>query len=572
MKSDAEEAEITFQLDDETYTREYSRTDGGLTSSGRQFTERRELVDLFVRLMQDNEIRRTVVQGDSLRDLLMGPVDTDEIEREIQERKRERKHIEERFREINRKEERLPTLEQQKTDRRSELQEIEEDIQQTRATIDDHELDIEEAEEAERLLEELDERRQELRDTISQIEHQRDRIEELQDTMDEVATELDEIDVPDEELAVVEGQLDELRQQQREIENTIDDLRRSVSFNQEMISDGQVYRSLSDDDVTSQLDPSSQKVQCWTCGSDVTRKAIETQLDELRKLVQQRRSERDTLEEEIQGYEQRAAELERQVGQEEDLTRRLEDLQDEITIREEKQQELETERDELEAEIASIEDKVEQTKERREDDLIDAYKNLSDLEYERGQLEQELTDIEDEIESIEGLANEKEQLIDQKEELQSAITSLRSRIEDLEKDVVDQFNHHIEALIEALQYKNLTRVWIERKTGNETTFDLHIVRESDSNVVYEDTIDTLSESEREVIGLVVALAGYLAHQVYNEVPFMLLDSLEAIDTERIATLIEYFEAHVPFLIIALLPEAANTVPEEYREVSAAELR
>lgn len=44
-----------------------------------------------------------------------------------------------------------------------------------------------------------------------------------------------------------------------------------------------------------------------------------------------------------------------------------------------------------------------------------------------------------------------------------------------------------------------------------------------SGHTYEGTVDTLSESEREVLGLVFALAGYLVHKVYEQFPFILLD-------------------------------------------------
>ncbi len=62
---------------------------------------------------------------------------------------------------------------------------------------------------------------------------------------------------------------------------------------------------------------------------------------------------------------------------------------------------------------------------------------------------------------------------------------------------------------------------------------------TDSGAAYEDTVEHLSESEREVTGLVFALAGYLAYEVHEDVPFILLDSLEAIDSKRIASMVGY---------------------------------
>jgi hypothetical protein len=119
-------------------------------------------------------------------------------------------------------------------------------------------------------------------------------------------------------------------------------------------------------------------------------------------------------------------------------------------------------------------------------------------------------------------------------------------------------------LLDRLGYTNIDRIWIERleqgvtdggRTSAESLFDMHVVR-SEGGAVHEDSIDNLSESEREVTGLVFALAGYLVHELHETVPFMLLDSIEAIDSDRIATLLEYFEEYSDFLVVSLLPEDA----------------
>jgi uncharacterized protein YhaN len=198
---------------------------------------------------------------------------------------------------------------------------------------------------------------------------------------------------------------------------------------------------------------------------------------------------------------------------------------------------------------------------------------LSDLEYERGQLEQRLADLDREIDEIEGLADEKRQLESQRADLGAELEALRSRIEDLERSAVEQFNDRMTEVLDLLGYGNLERVWIERKTdagGRERTgtFDLHVVRESSDGAVYEDTVDTLSESEREVIGLVFALAGYLVHEVHAAVPFMLLDSLEAIDAGRINDLLEYFADYAPYLVVALLPEDADAIDVDHTRITA----
>ena len=156
------------------------------------------------------------------------------------------------------------------------------------------------------------------------------------------------------------------------------------------------------------------------------------------------------------------------------------------------------------------------------------------------------------------------------------IEDLRTRIERIETRAIEEFNEHMETVLEILEYDNLERIWLERverevregrRTVQKGVFELHIVRQTASGTTYEDTIDHLSESEREVTGLVFALAGYLAHEVYETVPFMLLDSLEAIDADRIATLIEYLEGYSDYLVVALLPEDAAGLEGEYHRIT-----
>lgn len=66
-----------------------------------------------------------------------------------------------------------------------------------------------------------------------------------------------------------------------------------------------------------------------------------------------------------------------------------------------------------------------------------------------------------------------------------------------------------------------------------------------------------------------ALAGYLIHEVYETVPFMVLDSLEAIDAARISRLVDYFADYADYLVVALLEEDAQAVDSSYPRYSPA---
>ncbi|KYH24112.1 hypothetical protein HAPAU_37550 [Halalkalicoccus paucihalophilus] len=66
----------------------------------------------------------------------------------------------------------------------------------------------------------------------------------------------------------------------------------------------------------------------------------------------------------------------------------------------------------------------------------------------------------------------------------------------------------------------------------------------------------------------LALAGYLVHDVHEEMPLILLDSLEAIDSERIAQLVEYLEEYASYIVVALLSEDADALDDEYQRITA----
>ncbi|KYH24673.1 Smc-like protein Sph1 [Halalkalicoccus paucihalophilus] len=128
----------------------------------------------------------------------------------------------------------------------------------------------------------------------------------------------------------------------------------------------------------------------------------------------------------------------------------------------------------------------------------------------------------------------------------------------------------METVVDLLDYGNLARIWLEYRnpdTRGDATFELHVTRQTDDGTTYEDSVTHLSESEREVTGLVLALAGYLVHDVHEEMPLILLDSLEAIDSERIAQLVEYLEEYASYIVVALLPEDADALDDEYQRIT-----
>lgn len=81
------------------------------------------MTDLFAFLLESNEARRAVERGDGLYDIIMRPVDTDEIDNEIDRLEAERDELERELEELVELEHRLPELEEYRTSLEDELEE-----------------------------------------------------------------------------------------------------------------------------------------------------------------------------------------------------------------------------------------------------------------------------------------------------------------------------------------------------------------------------------------------------------------------------------------------------------------
>lgn len=592
LKADADEGTVTLELGDETYTHTLTRSNGTIATSGDPYLDDPELADLFAFLLESNEARRAVARGDDLRDLIMRPIDTDRIQAEIEQLESEKRNLDERLDELDTLANRLPELERERSRLESDLEAKREDLADKEAEIEDVDADLDETrsekEALEEKLDELRDVRSRLEDTRFDIDTEKESLEALQAEVAELEDDLDDVgDVDERAVDDLDSEIRQLRDRKQEIEATMSELQSVVQFNEEMLegTSQDVADALRTDDdagsetdgsLTDQLVEDTDTVVCWTCGSEVDREEIETTLDRLRELRREKRSERNELGSEIDDLQAEKRTIEEERRKREEATRRLEQLESEIDDRETRLEELRTTRDEFADEIATLEEEVEALEQDDYGDILDLHKEANQLEVEIGRIEDDLETVEEEIGEVEDELATRDDLESQRESVQEELTELRTRVDQIEAQAVEEFNEHMATVLNLLDYENLDRIWIERterevregrRKVSKTAFTMHVVRSTESGATYEDTMDHLSESEREVTGLVFALAGYLVHDVYEEVPFILLDSLEAIDSDRIAALVDYFSEYSDYLVTALLPEDAAALDESYERVT-----
>ena len=313
-----------------------------------------------------------------------------------------------------------------------------------------------------------------------------------------------------------------------------------------------------------------------TCGSRVERDQIEATLDQLRDRSQAAVSKATELESNIDELEAEKRDYEQSRRERKLLKERLAEIEREQEEIEAHMEDLRDRREALIDEIEAIQAEVEELENDDTSAVLDLHKEVNQLEYELGKLENDFERVDSNVTEIENRLADQDEIERKREAVSDEIESLRTKIERTEEEAVQQFNDHMDSVLELLDYDNLERIWIERvqrdvREGRQTVtkcvFELHVIRTSASGAAYEDTVDHLSESEREVTGLVFALAGYLAHEVYKTVPFVVFDSLETIDSERIATLVKYLDDCTGYLLVALLPEDAAALSDEYERIT-----
>jgi DNA repair exonuclease SbcCD ATPase subunit len=591
LKGNADEGSVELTINDATYTRTLTRHNGTITTTGEPFLDDSILADLFAFLLETNETRRAVEQGTDLRDLIVRPIDTETIQHEIERLDTECHEIEERLSELDDLDEQLPDLEQRRHQLDEQIADKRDERDATQVELDAADQNIQESNEEKT---EREQKIEEFRTTRSTLERVRSELdverESAADLREEIAEKTEEFKGHSEtqagEINEIDAKIDRLRTQKRAVESAMNQFQRIVEFNESMLdgSNDELLKALQETGgdngnptgaITDRL-LGDETVLCWTCGSEIEQEAIGATLNRLRGLRKDKLNETNAIDDQLDDLQQQQRELTQQQRRRKQLERTLDDLETELERTETTIDNYEKRQDDLDSELNDLETAIEELQDESDSEVLELHKAVNQLEFELEQLETERTDVTEEIERIEARLDDRDDLDAQHAELQDAIDKQRTRIERIEQEAIEQFNEQMEDLLALLDYANLERIWLERRETEvregrqkitKTVFDLHVVRETESGTTYEDTVAHLSESEREITGLVFALSGYLTHEVYETVPFLILDSLEAIDSKRIATLIDYVSDYTDYVIAALLPEDAAALDGDYQRIT-----
>lgn len=551
IRTDADRARVELTVDGTTVTRTATR-DGRTTSiSGTPWIEDDDRALLFERfggLLGTNPLRSAVESNADIEQLLKEPMNIEELERtraQLLDRKREIRQ------EIDSMEEAEDDLEG-KRDLLSERREERERLEAQLAEYDEEFFENEELsslrEERAELVSERDRLEEQVESTETAVERLESRLDDLREELEDARGTVEGTTLPE-----LRSERDELRESVGEIEDRVAVLQSALTANREMLETD--VRDLLEYDAAIDED----RVECWACGDQRPASAFEDTVDRLEGLVEAEKERRAEYEPRIRDLETRIEEAETAKRELERLEVDVEGTESKLAARRESLSEKRNQLAEVTTEIESLDDEIAATRNQQAEEQSERSEEIQELRVELEGKSREIERLQREITDLQSEIQRRRKLQSELDEVTAEIRELTDRIENLEGELRETFNDAMDELIEALEFDRIERAWLDGE------FDLVIAREIDGQV-REDGPESLAESEREVIGLVLGLAGYMAYDVFEFAPVLVLDSMGAFDADRTRRVVDYFGEYTDHLVVALHPEQATDLDRKYDTV------
>ena len=556
----ADSGRVTLHTDDDTYEVLLERTgQNTVTRTGTPYLSD-ELDQVCTRLFgclgEDNPIRTAVRNEDDLTEILQTPLDVEDIDRQIETLKQEKRELEAEIAEVKQAGEQLPAVQEDVTGLEQEL----ETLREARDELAEREGNKQQIEE---LSDEISAKSGKLANVTSDITRLEREIERKERTLEEKQERVAEHEMPD---ALEESfDIDEKKTQLDTLETQIALVEDLARANQNVLETGELDLIV---DVERTI--ATDEIECWVCGQQTTKDEIEQRVRALQSRTTELREQKQGIETELEKYEKRRRERQRKRHEreqlEEDIQRLRADLEDkkgDLQRKTDRESELETEVTELKSQL---------------DDAEDEYnEELTDVKTEIRTKETKLEEKLEKLSRLERKYDELSALSEQRDELQSTLTELRDRKKNTQEELRDQFNTRIADIIEQFEpgFSGARLVLKTDANGDVEKITLEITRDVDGKG-RRTSVDSLSEGEVELIGLVVAIAGYHAFDVDERAPIILIDGIGQLAAEHLRNLTSYLEETSDILVTTAYPEAGEfdgqtIVPDEWDVVSDEEM-
>lgn len=538
IRTGADRARVEMSLGDRSVERTATAQGRGISVSGSPFIddpEQKQLFSRFAGLLETNPLRTAVQTNTAFEELLKEPMNIDSLEAERADKLARKRDLQSRLDDLSGVDEELASVENDLETRRQELNDLEAELDSLYDDLPEEENDD---------LENLRQRRTELvseRERLTaQIDDTEAAIERVDSTIADVEEQLNGIDT-DRDTQSLRNRRAEIRDELEDIERRIDTLQSALTANRAMLEtdmrDLFEYESGIDEDT----------YECWACGKQAPESAFESVVDRIGELISEEKARKKEYRPELEEIEEELESAEKARRERSRLEERIQSLRSKQESRADSLEEKREQLADVEEKLAALDDEIREEKEDRADDQSEVSQRIEEARVDVETKRREIQRLESRISELRDRQDERTGVRDELETINDEIQELTNRIENLETDLRTTFNDAMEELLDVLDFESVERMWL---SGD---FEIVVAREVDGTV-REDSVENLAESERGMIGLVLGLAGYLAYDVEEVAPVLVLDSLGEFDAERTNRLVDYFSEHTEYLFAAVHPE------------------
>ncbi|USZ70142.1 AAA family ATPase (plasmid) [Halorussus salilacus] len=556
IRSGAACAEVTLSYGDRTVVRTAERNGAGVSISGDPWIpgDDSDALVTFATLLEFNPLRAAVRNGRPFEEALKAPLDLESLEAERSAKMSEKRDLQDRLSRLDGVESEFDRVREELSSKRDRIEELERELD----SLEERRSDSTDSDE------ELDRLREKRAKLVGERDTQRRRVETTEDAISRLEDELEQVDdrIAEAEERVAGHDVESLRAEKEQLQQSVAERRDRVEVLQSVLT---ANREMLNSDFTGVVGRErtlmGDTYSCWACGQEAADSDFEETLEDLVELVEEDREKLDEYRPRIRELE---SEIEAARDAESSLRERRDQRQDIEDSLAERRESLEVQRErlrEVESDLRDVTADIEEHERERADTESDIASEIEDVRVTLQTVQNEVDRLEDRREELTERVEERRNLRDDVEALRSEITELTQRIENAEQELRTSFNETMDDLVGLLGFERIQRIWLD---GD---FELVIARETDGSVQRE-SVEHLAESERELIGLVLGLAGYLTYDLPEQVPMLALDSFGAFDISRAQRLLEYISDVAGHVLVAVHPDRAAELDFPVSEVTA----
>lgn len=575
------ECRVTVDFGDEVHEQTSVRDGDELVVNGGETTDPVRLTDLFGFLYGGNGLRQQFVGSADVGPIL-AYCDQDVrldgnaagFPRRIGDRTQRRSRLARVSRELQQLENRVDSLSRTAESMTSDL----EAVSETLATGDG--VHRPQTQNRDRLVETLTQIEETVAEFVTvrrDIDSSEDRLAALREEHDELQAEAPaDSSGEDDDRSDLADELADAREEKQRLDQEIRDIQNLIQFNRDVLDGdaGETLPQIGTDGVGDEADhdeTTDEGTTCVLCHSKVSPSRIENGLESLNAIFTTKLDRVDEVEARIEQLQERKRAAEQRHSQRRQLRNRKSEIESDMRTlevrladRRDRKVALANRATDLESDLTTLAKGGEEITALRP--YFDALQLILDLD----RTETVLEDLREEMETKRSVLGAHTRTAEQTEDGDAWWQDgSGARTPELRSTLVDEYNAIIDILLDTVDYDPIERIWITGsdpadgpKPPSTQTHRILVEERTQSGDSRAVPLGLLREADREVVSLLVSLAGYIVYEVYEDQRVLVLDSLTALDPRQIESLVEYLAPLTDHIVVGLPPALGRKIDEE----------